>query len=59
MDIKDAEILIGVYSSEEDARAAAKRLRAKPGFVEFPQGFQIAPYEIDQDHWVDGFKFVE
>jgi hypothetical protein len=59
LDVEDAEILIGVYSSEEQAKSAIHRLRDKPGFAEYPQGFQIAAYELDADHWTDGFKFVD
>jgi len=54
----DIELLIGVYSSKDEANDAINRLRDKPGFADFPKGFEIAPYELDRDHWVDGFKFV-
>ncbi|PYU36630.1 MAG: hypothetical protein DMG31_00390 [Acidobacteria bacterium] len=57
--IEDVEMLIGVYSNEEEAKSAIQRLCEKPGFAEFPQGFQIVSYELDRDHWVEGFKFVE
>lgn len=57
--VEDAEMLIGVYSSEEQAKSAIQRLRDKPGFSDFRQGFQIASYELDRDHWVDGFKYVD
>jgi hypothetical protein len=40
LEIEDAEFLIGVYSNEEQAKSAIQRLRDKPGFVDFPQGFQ-------------------
>jgi hypothetical protein len=49
------EILIGVYRTEADAKAAIERLRHKPGFTTFPDGFQVSPYELNQDHWTDGF----
>jgi hypothetical protein len=47
--------LIGVYRTEADAKAAIERLRHKPGFTTFPDGFQVSPYELNQDHWTDGF----
>ena len=51
----DIELLIGVYSSDEEARAAIERVKGKPGFVDFPQGFEVCPYSLDRDHWPDGF----
>ena len=47
--------LIGVYSSREQAEAAVARLRSSPGFRDAPHGFSVDPYEIDRDHWVEGF----
>ncbi|MFZ0978705.1 MAG: hypothetical protein WAN23_04805 [Candidatus Acidiferrales bacterium] len=49
------ELLIGVYSAEEEARAAIERLKNKPGFVNSQDGFQIHPYEVNRDHWTEGF----
>ncbi len=52
---EDTELLLGVYSSEAAAKTAIQRLQHKPGFVSFPDGFQIHPYELDRDHWTEGF----
>ena len=52
---KDTELLIGVYSNEAEARAAIQRLKDKPGFAAFQEGFQIHPRELNRDHWSDGF----
>ncbi|HYM07982.1 MAG TPA: hypothetical protein VEU11_15610 [Terriglobales bacterium] len=52
---EDTELLLGVYSSEAAAKTAIQRLQDKPGFVSFPDGFQIHPYELDRDHWTEGF----
>lgn len=49
---------IGVYRSEDDARAAVERLRDQPGFRHFPDGFHIERYELNKDHWVEGFVTV-
>jgi hypothetical protein len=46
----EEEKLIGVYRTEPDAKAAVARLREKPGFATFPDGFQICPYELNRDH---------
>jgi len=53
--VDDAELLIGVYTSEAEARAAIERVKDQPGFVEFQEGFQIHPYELNRDHWTEGF----
>ncbi|MHB8486013.1 MAG: DUF7336 domain-containing protein [Candidatus Acidiferrales bacterium] len=52
---KEDELLIGAYSTEEAAKTAIERLKGKPGFVDAPDGFQICPYEINRDHWTEGF----
>ena len=46
--------LLGVYSSAAAARAAVDRLRDKPGFRGYPDGFEVAEYELDRDTWTDG-----
>lgn len=50
--------MIGVYSSEERARAAIGRLSSRPGFAHFPDGFHVDGYELDTDHWTEGFVTV-
>jgi|GraSoiStandDraft_8_1057269.scaffolds.fasta_scaffold26126_2 hypothetical protein len=52
---EDVELLIGVYSSEAEARAAIERVKNKRGFAEFQHGFQISPYQLNRDHWEQGF----
>ena len=52
---EDVELLIGVYSSEAEARAAIERVSNKRGFGEFQDGFQIRPYPLNRDHWTEGF----
>ena len=47
--------LIGVYSSEENAKAAIQRLKPKPGFRDWPDGFRIFTRTLNQDSWTDGF----
>lgn len=57
-EIGDEELdvkFIGCYSSEEKARSAVTRLRNAPGFSDAPDGFTIDEYEVDKDHWVDGY----
>ncbi len=47
---------IGVYLSEGDARAAAVRLRAAPGFCDYPDSFVVQRYVVDVDYWTNGFE---
>ena len=47
--------LIGVYSSEAAAQAAIGRVCAQPGFRDYPNGFSIDDYEVDEDNWTEGF----
>jgi hypothetical protein len=54
-DCEDCELFIGVYSSESQAKAAIERVKNEKGFADFPQGFHIYPYELDKDHWREGF----
>ena len=51
---QDDEILIGV-SETESANNAIERLKSKPGFLDFPQAFEIHSYELGKDHWTEGF----
>ena len=50
--------LIGVYSSEEKARAAQKRAANLPGFCDFPDAFEIDNYTLDRDNWTSGYVTV-
>ena len=54
-DAEDIELLIGIYETEADAKAAIEQVKDKRGFVDFPQGFEIHPYRLGQTGWLDGF----
>jgi len=60
-DNKDADDakLIGVYRTHADAEAAIRRVGKQPGFCDHPAGMQIEPYELNKDHWIEGFVTVE
>jgi len=47
--------LIGVYRSRAAAELAIERLKDRPGFKDHPAGFQVSAYELDKDHWEEGF----
>lgn len=59
-DREDTELLIGVYETADDAKAAIDRLKQKPGFCEFPEGFSIYDRELGSNSWDYGYitKFV-
>ena len=48
-------MLIGVYSTLARARAAVARLRPQPGFRDAPDGFHVEEYQLDTDHWTEGY----
>ena len=50
-----ADLLIGVYRTEPDVEAAIDRLKSKAGFVDAPKGFRINRYELNRDHWENGY----
>jgi hypothetical protein len=52
---KEDAKLIGTYSSAVTAAAAIERLKGQPGFVDYVAGFEVSAYEIDKDHWCEGF----
>jgi hypothetical protein len=43
-------ISIGVYSSLERAEQAIARLRQRPGFRDYPDGFRIDGRLLDEDY---------
>jgi hypothetical protein len=56
-------MLIGLYSTREASLAAVQRLAGSPGFADHPEvvedtdrpGFFTEAYELDQDHWTEGY----
>lgn len=54
---KDCELLVGVYSSEPEAKAAIERIKTKKGFSDFPEGLHIYRRELNKDTWSEGFIF--
>jgi hypothetical protein len=47
--------ILGIFGSEADALKAQATLASKPGFFEYPDGFTIGQYIVDDDHWTEGF----
>ena len=52
------EKFIGIYSSEEAAKAASVVLAKQPGFSDYPEAFVIQPFELDATSWTQGFVTV-
>lgn len=46
---------VGYYTSRENAELAIKRLIVKPGFCDYPDGFEILETQLDSDGWPGGF----
>ncbi len=47
---------IGLFSTRERAKTAMNRLKKKPGFRDYPDGFKIYKYTLDADlAWTEGF----
>jgi hypothetical protein len=49
---------IGVYSTMQKAEEAQQRLQTQEGFRDTPEGFAIDAYEVDEDHWKEGYITV-
>ena len=58
-DDDDLTKLLGVYSSRHLASDRIERCRSLPGFVEYPDGFLIDEYQLDQDAWTEGFVEID
>jgi homoserine kinase type II len=43
-------MFIGVYSSLEAGEAAMARMRSRPGYRDFPDGFRVDSYRVDEDY---------
>ncbi len=52
------EKLIGVYATEEDAKAARDGAATLAGFCETKEGFEIVPAVVGESSWEEGFITV-
>ena len=53
-DVEDFKI-IGVFATEQQAQAAIEQLKSQSGFKEYPNGFHIDAYPLNQINWSQGF----
>src|SRR5215203_5871078 len=56
IDGREETKLIGAYTSEAKAEAAIEKLKTKPGFKVRPDDFVISEYELNTDHWTEGYS---
>ncbi len=47
--------LLGVYGTRDKANAAIEHYRTLEGFAKYPDGFHLEMYELDKEHWQEGF----
>lgn len=47
--------IIGIYSSLSAANDAVMKLALQDGFRDYPDGFHVDPYVVDQTCWEEGF----
>jgi hypothetical protein len=47
--------LLGVYSSREGAMDRQRAAATSPGFSDEPEGFAVSEYQLDDDHWTEGY----
>ena len=59
IDGSEDELLIGVYTTEDEAKRAIDRLKNSKGFAGDPAGFQIHKYPLNRDSWTEDFVVVE
>jgi len=58
MDGYDQTKLIGLYTSHAEAEQAIERLKDQPGFRDYLDAFSIEEYELNKDHWIEGFATI-
>ncbi len=46
---------LGIYATMHDAKQAIERFLMRPGFCDYPDGFNIDAYEVGEDCWAEGF----
>lgn len=54
-EIEENRKLIGIFSTPERAVQTRDSVRDKPGFRDYPDGFEIVDHRLDNVGWVDGF----
>lgn len=55
---RDHDKLLGIYSTQERAEIGLALMRGKPGFQEYPDGFEINEGTVDRTYMTEGFVTV-
>lgn len=55
---RDHELMLGIYSTQQKAAQALDLVRNKPGFLDYPDGFEIQDATIDRTYMTEGFIFA-
>jgi hypothetical protein len=50
--------IIGIFSTREKAEAALDHVRNRPGFRDWPEGFDISEYGLDGLEWSEGYDTI-
>ncbi len=54
----DLTKLLGVYSTREGAHDRIASASPVAGFADFPDGFLVDEYILDEDKWTEGFELI-
>ena len=57
-DENESNKLLGVFSSQASAELARAKYLLLPGFRDYPDGFTIDRYVVDEHYWAEGFVSV-
>lgn len=47
--------IIGVFKTVEEAREALRQVKLQLGFIDTPEGFEIAEWKLGNIGWPDGY----
>ncbi len=59
VDLNEEPKLIGIYSTREKAEQVIEMYKKKIGFRDYLDGFYIISYEVDRNHWQEGFLTID
>ena len=54
-DREDTQLHIGIYRTEAEALAVVETLKEKPGFRDYPKGFEVNRTKLGMTGWQEGF----
>jgi hypothetical protein len=57
-DGRDHELMLEIYSTQKKAAQGLSLLRNKPGFRDYPNGFEIQDVTVDRTYMTKGFLFA-